>query len=76
MQGPITVFSGSRKVKQVSLEQIRVSRAESLYGDGKRVCVDMFGGRVGENPQLGLTGNKASVVSFLRGLASYIESKE
>ena len=76
MQGPITVFSGSRKIKQVSLDQIRVSRAESLYGDGKRVCVDMFGGRVGENPQLGLAGNKESVVSFLRGLASYIESKE
>ena len=76
MQGPITVFSGSRKIKQVSLDQIRVSRAESLYGDGKRVCVDMFGGRVGENPQLGLAGNKASVVSFLRGLATYIESKE
>lgn len=41
MPEPITVFSGSRKMKQVSL-----------------------------------TGNKASVVSFLRGLASYIESKE
>ncbi len=76
MQAPITVYSGSRKMKQVSLDQIRVSRADSLYGPGKRVSVDLFGGRVGENPQVGLAGNKASVVSFLRGLASYIESKE
>lgn len=76
MPGPITVFSGSRKMKQVRLDQIRVSRAESLYGSGKRVCVDMFGGRIGENPQVGITGSKESVVSFLRGLATYIESKE
>ena len=76
MQGQITIFSGSRKMKQVSLDQVRVSRTDSLYGPGRRVSVDLFGGRVGENPQLGLAGNKESVVSFLRGLASYIESKE
>jgi hypothetical protein len=76
MQAPITVYSGNRKMKQVNLDQIRVSRADSLYGPGKRVSVDLFGGRVGENPQVGLAGNKASVVSFLRGLASYIEGKE
>ena len=76
MQGQITIFSGSRKMKQVSLDQVRVSRTDSLYGPGRRVSVDLFGGRVGENPKVGLAGNKASVVSFLRGLATYIESKE
>ncbi len=76
MQGPITVFSGSRKMKQVSLDQVRISRADSLYGPGKRVSVDLFGRTVGETSKLGIAGSKASVVSFLRGLATYIESEE
>ena len=76
MQAPITIYSGSRVMKRVNVEQVRILSEESLYGPARRVCVDLFGGRTGEHPKLGLTGEKASVVSFLRRLASQIESKE
>ena len=76
MQSPVTIYSGRGKMKQVHLDQVRVSRSDSLYGPGRRVSVDFFGARVGETSKLGIAGSKASVVSFLRGLATYIESKE
>lgn len=72
----ITIYSGKRVMHQVNLDKIRISRAESITGKGKRIAVDLFGSRVGENPKLGLAGDKASVVCFLRRLASQIESKE
>jgi hypothetical protein len=70
----ITVLHGSRMIP-LEVEKIRVCKADSIYGDDRRVLVDLFGSRVGERSKLGLTGSKENVCRFLRKLADKIEAK-
>jgi hypothetical protein len=70
----ITVLAGKR-MAPLEVEKIRICAADSIYGDERRVLVDLFGSRVGERSKLGLTGNRENVAKFLRTLAAKIEAK-
>lgn len=72
----ITIYSGTRKLSTVKLEQVRLTRTNSLYGPSRRISVDLFGGRVGETTKLGMTGSKESMVAFLKGLVRKLESAD